>query len=485
MITKIHLRMDGVRRTLTLLSTAAVVSTLAVNGLQLPHHHHQQQHGGVVWYPSVLPGAQQLPILPHASQQPLLYQYVVLPALHLQWRRNGTHHSASRHVPTTSPDGRCSSSSHDDRYHHSLHDERHPHSSHDERHPHASDDVRHPLSSHDERHPQSSQDEQYPHFSQEQYPHSPQDEYPPSSQVQHPHFSIEQYPHSSQDEQRPHSSQDEQHFLMSLPSDEYDFKIGPPVLQGHDDHFTTMSSVSDASDQLNPGRHYDLSKLSFAAKEQLKSVGSLEELLQVPGVSQLLKDDDAQENLEAWTTEKPQSHRSSRMYRKRGERRREEHMPNAGCEVEKVSVMLKARPGTRLFPPCVRVGRCGGCCSPGRTCSPTSVNMRSFKAFELSIDLRESRSVKQKVEEAVGCHCECQVRASDCDLAIQDYDPDACMCVCKSSLEEEQARCEASPEHHWHPYRCACICADVGSRECSSGHTFYEDTCRCEATRQE
>jgi len=176
---------------------------------------------------------------------------------------------------------------------------------------------------------------------------------------------------------------------------------------------------------------------------------------------------------------------------------------NAVCspELRSVELDIPEEPGVLVFPRCVRLQRCGGCCQGSRLqCQPTStanVTVR-VKKFSMRRSVRSARLEKRggsrggsrgrrrrtptarllevPAVQHTACGCQCRVRqCSPLHYLSQ------CACHCKDRMAEEQ--CKGLKSHHWDTSSCACLCNTEAS--CSTTQAFNHSTCRCETLVEE
>ncbi|RWS09095.1 vascular endothelial growth factor A-like protein, partial [Dinothrombium tinctorium] len=150
----------------------------------------------------------------------------------------------------------------------------------------------------------------------------------------------------------------------------------------------------------------------------------------------------------------------------------------AVCEPELRTVQLDGSNSGEsiMFPKCVRVKRCGGCCVSERMeCVPTRKSERDVRRTSIRIkrSAPESSSQTVKVEVHEECRCQCKVKESDCNLSIHTYQN--CNCVCKNSEEQVQCFAQANAKY-WDPAECKCKC--LRTQQCSTGLVFSHATCR-------
>nr|XP_053636126.1 uncharacterized protein LOC128691333 [Cherax quadricarinatus] len=132
-------------------------------------------------------------------------------------------------------------------------------------------------------------------------------------------------------------------------------------------------------------------KLSSKTKQQLKNVNSVDDLLQLIGFPDLLIDQEYTLQKLAAVKESPAFTRTARQRRSQTRKiSRQQHgslAVEANCDVELQSVQLKTLPGAQLFPSCVRLSRCGGCCPKERQCTPVNTTTRHLKVSALPFTL--------------------------------------------------------------------------------------------------
>lgn len=167
----------------------------------------------------------------------------------------------------------------------------------------------------------------------------------------------------------------------------------------------------------------------------------------------------------------------------------------ANCEPEMRTVLLDERSGNEssavgdsnelLFPHCVRVPRCGGCCglSDRLHCVPSKISYQQIRRARVRVrrDLRTNRgrpeasSVIHQVEVHDECRCECKVTAAHCLASSgQRYRADLCACECMDKKAE--AICWNSSNKFWDKRDCSCRCKH--EKQCSTGLVFNQRSCR-------
>ncbi|XP_042226550.1 vascular endothelial growth factor C-like isoform X2 [Homarus americanus] len=328
-----------------------------------------------------------------------------------------------------------------------------------------------------ERDSQFSQEDQGRPFSQEDQgrPFSQEDQRPLPSQEDQRHL-------FSSDEQHFQPSYDDQQFIQISQDDHHDHmhSFGQHSLNKELSPPSSPTRANNYFTQVSTIRRYNLSQLSFDAKERLKSVATVKELMELPGFPQLQEEEEEGGQLASYID--GSFRKSRRMHeQRRVTRKKEPHVVGTGCRVEHISVELKTQPGYRFVPACVKLGRCGGCCTPTKICTANTTRPVELKVIRVWENQTSVDDVKVEEEDVESCECKCVVVASDCDHSVMEYDENLCQCVCKRSLEDERKRCEASHHHLWHPVLCRCLC--VGRHpdfnECSTGYEFSHANCSC------
>ncbi|CAL4139907.1 unnamed protein product [Meganyctiphanes norvegica] len=167
----------------------------------------------------------------------------------------------------------------------------------------------------------------------------------------------------------------------------------------------------------------------------------------------------------------------------------------ASCKPDLEVVELEAPPSTLYLPQCVRLQRCGGCCTGNLlSCQPTKTEVVTLKVMKLqkknygSRTHRPSGGRSRRVRRGarasfsmitqvnhLGCSCQCRVQEHHCDMKIQHYKASECACVCKN--RDEESKCIMKSSHYWDRRTCSCKCRRI--QDCSTGEEFSQDTCSC------
>ncbi|KAK9498204.1 hypothetical protein O3M35_004069 [Rhynocoris fuscipes] len=158
---------------------------------------------------------------------------------------------------------------------------------------------------------------------------------------------------------------------------------------------------------------------------------------------------------------------------------------------EKQVVKLGPPPDLNSFywPSCIRIERCGGCCTQNEllSCQPVEkviINYQvGIREVELGIhhsrDHYSQKKVIVPVEKHIRCKCDCRIKKEDCPR-LQEYKKESCACVCTN--RDEKAKCEDDASNKtWDPHSCTCNCLE--EKECQSGYIFNKHSCSCEAQR--
>ncbi|CAG5119429.1 unnamed protein product [Candidula unifasciata] len=136
---------------------------------------------------------------------------------------------------------------------------------------------------------------------------------------------------------------------------------------------------------------------------------------------------------------------------------------------------------TFIFPLCIKVFQCGGCCNVDNVnCIPVATKRVVYNLLKFTV-ARGDRTTRVdgvypvEVTEHTACSCRCSLSQESCG-PLKTVDDRICSCYCKSPL-----RCH--PPHYFNPETCKCECAQTssccpGARYC--GIIFNETTCDCQ-----
>jgi hypothetical protein len=158
----------------------------------------------------------------------------------------------------------------------------------------------------------------------------------------------------------------------------------------------------------------------------------------------------------------------------------------AACEPEMRTIDLSEYtftsrdPDVAVYPRCVRVPRCGGCCGPSDMlqCMPTKVTMKNVVLRKWSAKHAKKSMTSELVplEFHESCACQCRIQEKDCVPHKQRYSKEKCKCLCLSSRDHK--KCVMNPDKVWNPSDCTCKCRSL--KRCSTGLKFNPDTCSCQ-----
>lgn len=161
-------------------------------------------------------------------------------------------------------------------------------------------------------------------------------------------------------------------------------------------------------------------------------------------------------------------------------------LSEAACEPEMRTIDLSeytftARdPDIAVYPRCVRVPRCGGCCGPSDMlqCQPTKVSVNNVVVRKWSAKHAKKVITQELVplEYHDSCACQCRIQERDCDPEKQRYSKEKCKCLCLSSRDHK--KCVMNPDKVWNPSDCTCRCRSI--KRCSTGLKMNPDTCSCQ-----
>lgn len=161
--------------------------------------------------------------------------------------------------------------------------------------------------------------------------------------------------------------------------------------------------------------------------------------------------------------------------------------PPASCQPEMQVVELEkpVNGASFIWPPCVRVPRCGGCCtSKLLSCLPVATSIYNVTVLHVvynpqTPDAFVSQGTRiYSLEQHDRCSCNCKQDASSCGV-LQRFREDECRCVCTNQY---QASLCTGPKKIWDSLDCACKCRRI--MDCSTGSYFNPLECRCETSRR-
>lgn len=128
------------------------------------------------------------------------------------------------------------------------------------------------------------------------------------------------------------------------------------------------------------------------------------------------------------------------------------------------------------YPECIIVKRCGGCCSPERTCVMNTTSTQSVMVYRISyLDGVPSPHQVDYINDEK-CRCECKRKPSDC-TGQKTLDPNSCRCLCNVKSPQ------CPNKKKWSTLDCDCICSKIDSCV-GANFTWNKNTCQCECAKQ-
>nr|XP_058947826.1 balbiani ring protein 3-like [Pocillopora verrucosa] len=155
------------------------------------------------------------------------------------------------------------------------------------------------------------------------------------------------------------------------------------------------------------------------------------------------------------------------------------------CEVRPTLVSLPAPHfGLQIFPPCVLLNRCTGCCFARNllTCKPLKKKMTPVQHFNIFMPSGKPQDitytlVTTMMEEHVDCGCECIKTADSCDKKKQVWNSNTCSCDCRPAYQESEVDCQKP--YKYVKEKCGCVC-NKAEQECSNPlHKWSIEECKC------
>ncbi|XP_015915884.1 platelet-derived growth factor subunit A [Parasteatoda tepidariorum] len=159
----------------------------------------------------------------------------------------------------------------------------------------------------------------------------------------------------------------------------------------------------------------------------------------------------------------------------------------AACQPEDQIVELEKpeRSDVMYWPSCVRVRRCGGCCtSKMLSCNPVATSTISIAVLQVRYNPLSPHAFEDQgshtftLEQHDRCACGCREQPSDCTPELHEYRVNECKCVCRN--QEESSTC-TGPKKIWDNQECMCKCRRV--QLCSTGRLYNIQKCKCEVLR--
>lgn len=148
-------------------------------------------------------------------------------------------------------------------------------------------------------------------------------------------------------------------------------------------------------------------------------------------------------------------------------------------ELTLVNLNESTDPNIFIFPNCIRIERCGGCCNHDLLeCQPRDIEMQKMRLIQTTFQGANYEHVGEvvvSVEKHKTCQCGCKIKEHHCNDR-QYYVSNLCRCECTDKNQE--AECKRRPyDRFWDPDRCECRCKN--KIDCSTGMRFDPNTCRC------
>jgi len=102
-----------------------------------------------------------------------------------------------------------------------------------------------------------------------------------------------------------------------------------------------------------------------------------------------------------------------------------------------------------VWPGCVTVNECSGCCDPPFVCKPTQTRDKNVGVFYVDNNF-QYRHITRTLTEHTQCTCGCKISASDC-VNLQSYNQEWCTCECNVETQV----CSAGEQ--WSNIYCGCV----------------------------
>ncbi|XP_012946121.1 uncharacterized protein LOC101851240 [Aplysia californica] len=140
-----------------------------------------------------------------------------------------------------------------------------------------------------------------------------------------------------------------------------------------------------------------------------------------------------------------------------------------------------------VFPRCLRVLRCGGCCNvPALVCRPRYEERKIYNLLQLEpisrsghLALEARGTYPVEVVRHMSCSCECTLTTASCGPRKR-LNRNQCRCECRRMARRR--RCHVPKV--FNPETCRCECASRRRNCCRNRRTcalrFNENSCRCE-----
>ncbi|XP_077984267.1 uncharacterized protein LOC144438913 [Glandiceps talaboti] len=151
-----------------------------------------------------------------------------------------------------------------------------------------------------------------------------------------------------------------------------------------------------------------------------------------------------------------------------------------------VAIPSDPDPYVYIWPPCVELHRCGGCCNNELfSCEATTTANVDVKVYRSQFDpeypdvIKIERVATFTMTNETSCACSCKVKLHHCNLGIHRHEN--CQCVCIQTDRDCPVR------KVWDDGICDCVCrAPPEDRFCySKKKSWNNNTCRCECRRHD
>jgi len=144
------------------------------------------------------------------------------------------------------------------------------------------------------------------------------------------------------------------------------------------------------------------------------------------------------------------------------------------CKPHPTVVELQRHSSYKLFPQCITVNRCGGCCSAADVmeCVEDATSTKTINALKIPLDGTPPGMITVDYFNHDTCKCQCRIKQHHC-INQQTYDPRNCQCQCTVKAQQ----CPADKQ--WDKQECGCTCKHNGSG-CPNNFLWNKNTCKCQ-----